>query len=89
MATRAGSTNKRKSVLLARLQRDFPNYHPILELTKIANDPEADIKDRLHANKEVAKYVEPQLKAIEHTGMSDGEIRIRGKIVVVAPEDAG
>ncbi len=64
----AGTLNKRKSVLLARLQEQFPNYHPILELARIANDQEVDVSIRKDAHKEVAKYVEPQLKAIEHTG---------------------
>ena len=64
----AGTPNKRKSVLLKRLQEEFEEYHPVVELAKIANDKDADITIRLQANKEVAKYVEPQLKAVEHSG---------------------
>ncbi len=64
----AGTPNKRKDRLLRRLERDFPDYHPVAELAKIANDPKNDVATRLQANKEVAKYVEPQLKAVEHRG---------------------
>ena len=64
----AGVPNKRKAALLKRLEQDFPDYHPVAELAKIANDKENDVATRLQANKEVAKYVEPQLKAVEHSG---------------------
>lgn len=40
----------------------------MVELARIANDESVDIVIRKDAHKEVAKYVEPQLKAIEHTG---------------------
>ena len=63
-----GSGNKRKSVLLARLQKEFEDYHPVAELARIAMNPKNDTAIRLQAHKEVAKYVEPQLKAVEHTG---------------------
>ena len=63
-----GATNKNKRGLLARLQQDFPNYHPIVEMARLANDPEADQQTRFNANKEVAKYVTPQLKAVDLSG---------------------
>ena len=68
MASRLGSPNKNKRGLLARLQQEFPNYHPIVEMARLANDPEADEQTRFNANKEVAKYVTPQLKAVDLTG---------------------
>ena len=68
MASRLGSPNKNKRGLLARLQEEFPNYHPIVEMARVANDPEADEQTRFNANKEVAKYVTPQLKAVDLTG---------------------
>lgn len=52
---------------MARLKREFPNYHPVVELARIANDPENDVKTRADAHKEVAKYVTPQLKAVDVT----------------------
>lgn len=60
-----GSPNKPKRRLLQLLQEKYPDYHPVLEMAAVANDKEADIKTRFDANKEVAKYVEPVLKAIE------------------------
>lgn len=65
MASRAGSPNKNKRGLLARLQREFPEYHPVVEMARIANDPENDVHLRgtMHGN--VAKYVTPQMKAID------------------------
>lgn len=67
MPSREGSPNKSKNTLLARLRRDFPNYHPIIELARIGNDPENDVATRANAHKEVAKYVTPQLKALDVT----------------------
>ena len=74
MASRAGSPNRNKQSLLTRIQRDFPNYHPIIEMVKVATDTDDageyvnTLAERFNANKEVAKYVTPQLKAIEHSG---------------------
>lgn len=67
MARSVGATSKAKNTLLARLRRDFPNYHPIIELARIGNDPENDVATRANAHKEVAKYVTPQLKALDVT----------------------
>lgn len=81
MASRKGIPNKPRQGLLARLQREYPNYHPILEMARLANDPNADEKDRFAANKEVAKYVTPQLKAVEHTGAGGDPIEIVVNVV--------
>lgn len=61
----AGALSKPKQGLLARLRREFPNYHPVVELARIANDLENDVTTRKDAHKEVAKYVTPQLKAVD------------------------
>ena len=63
-----GSLNKDKKELRDLLNEHFPNYHPVLAMTEIANDKKNAIDIRLIAHKEVAKYVCPQLKAIEHSG---------------------
>ena len=76
-----GATNKNKRGLLARLQQDFPNYHPIVEMARLANDPEADQQTRFNANKEVAKYVTPQLKAVDLTGDLSLEHRFTTNVV--------
>lgn len=51
--------------LMAFLKRNMPDYDPILELCKIATDYKNNVDTRLNANKEVAKYVYPQLRAVE------------------------
>jgi hypothetical protein len=86
MASRAGRPNRNKQGLLARLQQEFPNYHPILELARVANDPEVDLSTRVNANKEIAKYVTPQLKAVEHTG-PDGE-RLQTRVIITFDQPA-
>lgn len=71
MGRPAGSRNKPKRRLLALLQEQYPDYHPVLELAKIANDKDADPRARFDANKEVAKYVEPVMKAVHTTDGGD------------------
>ena len=68
-----GSLNKPKRRLLQLIQDQYPNYHPVLEMAKLANDKKADDLVRFNANKEVAKYVEPALKAVEISGDTEGE----------------
>lgn len=60
--------NKRKYLLRDRLQKEIKGYDPIIEMAKIANDESVDLNLRAQMHKEVAKYVEPQLKAVEHSG---------------------
>ena len=71
-----GAANKTKRQLLTRLEQLWPDYHPVIEMAKIANDPSADLKLRADMNKEVAQYVEPKRKAIEITGQDGGPLRV-------------
>jgi hypothetical protein len=59
---------------MLRLETMFPDYHPVVEMARLANDPDADVTLRFNANKEVAKYVVPQLKAVEHRGPDGGPV---------------
>lgn len=72
----AGSLNKPKRALLKLLQERYPDYHPVVEMAKIANDDTNDVNLRSQMHKEVAKYVEPMLKAVEHTGDIQGDIKL-------------
>ena len=74
MASRLGSINKRSQQAALKLRGKFPDYNPLLELARIAQDPEVDVGVRVQANKEVVKYVYPQLKAVEVTGDDGGPI---------------
>ena len=66
MARTKGTPNKPKRALIALLQEKYPGYHPVIEMAKVANDPDADPKMRFDANKEVAQYIEPKRKAVEY-----------------------
>ncbi len=76
MPSRAGSPNKNKQALIALLQAKYPGYHPVMEMAAIGNDPENDLQTRFNAHKEVAQYVTPKLKAVEHSGMVEGTVYI-------------
>lgn len=81
-----GTANKDKQQLIDMIQEEYPDYHPLLALAKIANEDiercigfsdgepvmVTDHNLKLQASKEVCKYIVPQLKAIEHTG-KDGK----------------
>ena len=81
MPSRAGSPNKLKQSLLARLDAKFPGWHPVVQMAEIANDEAQPIEIRFGAAKEVAKYVTPQLKAVELTGDTDSPLQVTVRIV--------
>lgn len=58
-----GTPNRERKDLLEMLSEKYPDYHPVIALADIANNKQADENLRFQANKEVAKYVCPQLKA--------------------------
>lgn len=76
-----GTSNKDKQELIDMIQEKYPDYHPLIALTEIANtdiercvgtDKEGnavmviDHNLKLQASKEVCKYIVPQLKSIDH-----------------------
>ena len=73
----AGVPNGERKELYNLLHEKFPNYHPVIAMAIIANDPINDIELKFQAHKEVAKYVCPQLKAVEVTGMGGEAMEIR------------
>ena len=76
MARPKGSKNQPKRALLKLIQEQYPDYHPVLEMAKVANDKGADETLRFNANKEVAQYIEPKRKAVEHTGEDGGALQV-------------
>jgi hypothetical protein len=72
----AGTPNKDKAKLLDMLANEFPDWDPVIAMAKIATTT-SDIELRLQACKEVAQYVHPKLKSIEHKG------EIQKRIVIV------
>lgn len=71
-----GTPNKKSLEIRDLVAEKYPGYHPVLALAEIATDPANEVSIRLQANKEVAKYVAPQLKAVEIKHKEDEEVRI-------------
>jgi len=69
-----GTPNRDRKDLMERLNEKFPGYDPVLAMAEIANNPIADIRLKLQANKEVAKYTHPQLKTIEYKDIPTLEV---------------
>jgi hypothetical protein len=61
---------------MARLDAKFPGWHPVIQMAEIANDTTLEIDLRFNAAKEVAKYVTPQLKAVEVSGDDGGPVKV-------------
>ena len=77
MPSRKGSPNRNKAFLLKRLQDMYgEEFHPIIKMADIAADDDNDIRLRFDAWKEIAKYTEAQLKAVEITGEDGGPITV-------------
>lgn len=68
----------RRDVLLGMIQKEFPSYHPLLSIARIAHSDEADLKLQFECHKTIAKYVEPEIKSIE----VKGELGHRHKVQV-------
>lgn len=72
-----GAVNKDKRELLARIQEKCPGYDPVVAMAMIATDAENALELRFQAHKEVAQYVTPKLKSVEHRGDIAGDLVIR------------
>jgi hypothetical protein len=72
-----GSGNIKKVALgdlIAKAMKEtynMDNYDPVVEMAKIANDPNNPIDLRANCHDRVAKYVRPVLKAVEVSGTVD------------------
>lgn len=55
----------KSQILLDLIRREFPAYHPLLSIARIAHSTGADLKLQFECHKTIAKYVEPELKSIE------------------------
>lgn len=60
-----GTPNKKSQEIRELIAQRYPDYNPLLALTEIATNPENEVGIRYQANKEVAKYLYPQLKSVE------------------------
>ena len=77
----------RRDVLLAMIQKDFPNYHPLMSIARIAHHSDADLKLQFECHKTIAKYVEPELKSLEVKGEITGRHRV--SVSLFEPQGSG
>jgi len=62
-----GVPNADKKKLINMIQEKYPDWHPVVALADMAHDENLDDNIRFNATKEVASYVTPKLKSIEHS----------------------
>lgn len=55
----------RSKQLLDAIRLKYPNYHPLIAIAEIAHSDQADLELQFQCHKTIAKYIEPELKAIE------------------------
>ena len=67
-----GTANKATATLKELLAEKYPDYNPVVAMAEMAQDEKNTVTVRLAAHREVAKYTNHQLKAIEITGEIDG-----------------
>ena len=63
-----GTPNKDPKALQDRIAERYPGWDPVEAMAEIAQDDKNDVMIRLAALKEIAQYIHPKRKAIEHTG---------------------
>lgn len=64
---KAGTPNKRTEDLVERLKQAMgEDWCPIVAMARIAGDPETSLDMRVRCLSEVAPYVQPKRRAIEH-----------------------
>jgi hypothetical protein len=72
-----GTKNVRSTVLSDLLEIKYPSYNPVLAMAEIAHDKTQDMTMRFNAHKEVAKYTNHQLKAVEVSGELDAAVAVQ------------
>lgn len=68
-----GTPNKDKAELLELIRQRVgdQDYHPVVEMAALACDENLGLELRANMHKEVARYVAPTLKSVEHKGGDD------------------
>ena len=72
--SRKGIPNKDKTLLLRALQKIHTGYNPLTELLNLAHSDTTTANEKITCHKEIAQYVNPKLKAVEHSGNIDAEV---------------
>lgn len=71
-----GAVNRPKQRLLARLEAKFPEWDPVIAMAERANDESLDDRLRFDAEKEVASYIYPKMRSVEHIGEDGAPFQI-------------
>lgn len=66
----------KSQILLDLIRREFPSYHPLLSIARIAHNDKADLKLQFECHKTIAKYIEPELKSVEIKGEMATQTRV-------------
>ena len=66
----------RRDVLLDMLRQEFPAYHPLVSIARIAHHGDADLKLQFECHRTIAKYIEPELKSLEVRGEINNRHRV-------------
>lgn len=76
--------------VLSLIRSHYPQYHPLVSIAHIAHSCDGDQRLELECHKTIAKYVEQELKSVEHKGHIDHEINTLRVIIDdrQAPEPA-
>ena len=78
---------KQENAVLKMLQSKYPGYHPLMSIAEIAHspDPKIDWELRYNCHKTIAKYIEPELKSVQHI---DGDKRPTITISMFGEDDS-
>lgn len=78
----------RDNPLLAMIRMEYPDYHPLIAIARLAHKPAVaeDPKLELECHKAILKYTEPELKSIEVKAPADEHRRVRVSLFEVVEE---
>jgi hypothetical protein len=69
-------TTQQRNPVLAMIQQEFPGYHPLISIARIAHTTE-DMGLEFMCHKTICKYVESELKSLEIKAPVDDSRRVR------------
>lgn len=59
------TNTSRGAALVSMIHTEYPNYHPLLSIVRLAHHPDADMRLQFECHKTIVKYIEPELKSVE------------------------
>jgi len=62
--------------LLALIRAEYPEYHPLVSMARIAHNEDADLKLQFECHKTISKFIEPELKSVEMKSDGDEQRRV-------------